>query len=33
MSKSLKSNLLNDIRKLVDEYKNKPEAEKTIEVY
>ncbi|MGI6578402.1 MAG: hypothetical protein ACOX1Q_10415 [Eubacteriales bacterium] len=33
ISKSLKSNLLNDIRKLVDEYKNKPEAEKTIEVY
>ena len=33
MSKSLKSNLLNDIKKLVDEYKNKPEAEKTIEVY
>jgi len=33
MSKSLKSSLLNDIRKLVDEYKNKPEAEKTIEVY
>ena len=33
MSKSLKSNLLNDIRKLVDEYKNKPEAERTIEVY
>lgn len=33
MSKSLKSNLLNDIKKLVDEYKNKPEAEKVIEVY
>ena len=33
ISKSLKSNLLNDIRILIDEYKNKPEAEKTIEVY
>lgn len=33
ISKSLKSNLLNDIKKLIDEYKNKPQAEKTIELY
>lgn len=32
-SKSLKSSLLNDIKKLIEEYKSKPEAEKTIEVY
>jgi len=33
ISKSLKSNLLEDIKKLIEEYKNKPESEKKIEVY
>lgn len=33
ISKSLKNNLLDDIKKLIEEYKNKPEAEKIVEVY
>lgn len=33
ISKSLKSNLLNDIKELIEEYKKKPEQEKTIEEY
>jgi transcriptional regulator with XRE-family HTH domain len=33
ISKSLKSSLLDDVRELIEKYKNKPEAEKTIEVY
>lgn len=32
-SKSLKGDLLKDIKKLIEEYKNKPEAEKTFETY
>lgn len=33
ISKSLKSSLLEEIRELINKYKNKPEAEKTIEIY